>query len=36
MNSKISYILKEIKAKKQDLIKEYESMKEKYDFSFIK
>lgn len=36
MNSKISYILKEIKAKKQDLIKEYEKLKEKYGFSFMK
>lgn len=36
MNSKISEILKEIKSKKNDLIKEYEKLKGKYDFSVIK
>jgi hypothetical protein len=36
MHSKINYILKEIRSKRQDLIKEYEKMMEKYDFSFMK
>jgi len=36
MHSKISEILKEIKSRKNDLLKEYENLKEKYGFAFIK
>lgn len=36
MGSKISEILKEIKSRKNDLLKEYEDLKEKYGFAFIK
>ncbi|MBS9784127.1 hypothetical protein KGV55_02135 [Candidatus Gracilibacteria bacterium] len=36
MQSTISKILKEINEKKQELSKEYDKIKEKYDFEFIK
>jgi len=36
MKSRISEILKDISLKKQELIKEYGKLKEKYDFSIIK
>ena len=36
MKSKISKILEEIRYKKDELVKEYEKLREKYDFEFIK
>jgi hypothetical protein len=36
MKSKINKILEEIKFKKDELLKEYEKLREKYDFEFIK
>ncbi len=36
MNSKINEILKEIESKKKELVKEYEKLKDRYDFSFKK
>ncbi len=36
MKSKIEQILRDIEAKKQELYEEYEKLREKYDFSYIK
>lgn len=36
MKSKINKILEEIKFKKDELVKEYEKLREKYDFEFVK
>jgi hypothetical protein len=36
MKSKINKILEDIKLKKDELLKEYEILREKYDFEYIK
>lgn len=36
MKSKINKILEDIKIKKDELVKEYEKLREKYDFEFVK
>jgi hypothetical protein len=36
MKSKVNKLLEEIKIKKDELVKEYEKLREKYDFEFVK
>jgi hypothetical protein len=36
MKSKINKILEDIKLKKDELLKEYDILREKYDFEYIK
>jgi hypothetical protein len=36
MKSKINKILEDIKFKKDELLKEYEILREKYDFEYIR